>query len=87
VLGQRADYMRVELPNGQRRYVAAHTVAPAQPLRRLVLPSAHEIQSEPSADAPALAAWPSQTAAAVLGQSNGYALLRNAAGQQGWAKI
>jgi murein DD-endopeptidase MepM/ murein hydrolase activator NlpD len=87
VLGQRADYLRVELPNGQRRYVAARMVAPAQPLRRLVLPTAHEIQTEPLASAPALAAWPSQTAASVLGQSNGYALLRNAAGQQGWAKI
>jgi murein DD-endopeptidase MepM/ murein hydrolase activator NlpD len=87
VLGQRADYLRVELPNGQRRYVAARTVAPAQPLRHLVLPTAHEIQTEPLASAPALAAWPSQTAASVLGQSNGYALLRNAAGQQGWAKI
>ncbi|QKG56582.1 M23 family metallopeptidase [Hymenobacter sp. BRD128] len=87
VLGQRADYLRVALPNGQHRYVAARTVAPAQPLRRLVLAVAHEIQTAPLASAPALAAWPSQTAATVLGQSNGYALLRNAAGQQGWAKI
>ncbi|QKG52597.1 M23 family metallopeptidase [Hymenobacter sp. BRD67] len=87
VLGQRADYLRVELPTGQRRYVAARAVAPAQPLRRLALPIAHEIQTAPLAGAPALAAWPSHTAAAVLGQSNGYALLRNAAGQQGWARL
>lgn len=87
VLGQRAGYLRVELPNGQLRYVAARTVAPAQPLRWVVLAAAHEIQTEPLTSAPALAAWPSQTPATVLGQSNGYALLRNAAGQQGWAKI
>ncbi len=87
VLGQRAEYLRVELPTGQRRYVAAHAVAPAQPLRRLSLPIAHEIQTAPQAGAPALAAWPSHTAAAVLGQSHGYALLRNAAGQQGWARL
>jgi murein DD-endopeptidase MepM/ murein hydrolase activator NlpD len=87
VLGQRAGYLRVELPTGQRRYVAARLVAPTQPLRRLVLPAVHEMQAEPLASAPALAAWPARTPAAVLGQSNGYALLRNAAGQQGWTKI
>lgn len=87
VLGQRAGYLRVELPSGQRRYVATRAVAPAQPLRRLVLATAHEIQAAPLASAAALAAWPAQTAAAVLGSSNGYALLRNAAGQQGWVRI
>jgi len=87
VLGQRASWLRVELPSGQRRYVAARSVAPAQPLRRLVLAAAHEIQAEPKVSAPALAAWPLHTPVAVLGESAGYALLRGPSGQQGWAKI
>ncbi len=87
VLGQRAGWLRVELPTGQRRYMAARLVAPAQPLRRLVLATAHEIQAEPTAGAPALAAWPLRTPVAVLGESAGYALLRGPAGQQGWSKI
>ncbi|MGI4737885.1 MAG: M23 family metallopeptidase [Janthinobacterium lividum] len=87
VLGQRAGYLRVALPSGQRRYVAAHVVAPAQPLRRLVLAAAHEIQTEPVALAPLLAAWPLRTPVAVLGESAGYTLLRGPQGQQGWAKI
>ncbi|AMR25999.1 hypothetical protein A0257_02040 [Hymenobacter psoromatis] len=87
VLGQRASWLRVELPNGQLCYVAARTVAPAQPLRRLVLAAAHEIQAAPRTSAPALAAWPLRTSVVVLGESAGYALLRGPAGQQGWAKI
>lgn len=87
VLGQRANWLRVELPNGQLRYVAARMVAPAQPLRRVVLATAHEIQAAPTASAPALAAWPLRTPVVVLGESAGYALLRGPAGQQGWAKI
>lgn len=87
VLGQRANWLRVELPNGQLRYVAARTVALAQPLRQVVLAAAHEIQAEPTASAPALAMWPLRTPVAVLGESAGYALLRGPAGQQGWAKI
>jgi murein DD-endopeptidase MepM/ murein hydrolase activator NlpD len=87
VLGQRAGYLRVALPGGQRRYVAARAVAVAQPLRRFTLAAAHEIQLAPTAGAPALAAWPLHTPVAVLGQSAGYSLLRGPAGQQGWAKI
>lgn len=85
VLGQRANWLRVELPNGQLRYVAARTVALAQPLRQVVLAAAHEIQAEPTASA--LAMWPLRTPVVVLGESAGYALLRGPTGQQGWAKI
>ena len=87
VLGERAGYLRVALPNGQRRYLAARTVASAQPLRRLVLATAHEIQTEPRPTAPALASWPVRTPVAVLGESAGYTLLRGPAGQQGWSRI
>ncbi|GAB3638088.1 hypothetical protein GCM10027422_36780 [Hymenobacter arcticus] len=87
VLGQRASWLRVELPNGQRRYVATSAVAAAQPLRRFQLPAAREIQTQPAATAPLLAAWPVRTPVAVLGESAGYALLRGPAGQQGWVKI
>lgn len=87
VLGQRAGYLRVALPGGERRYVAARAVASAQPLRRLTLAAAHEIQLSPAPDAPAVGAWPLHTPVAVLGQSAGYSLLRGPAGQQGWARI
>ena len=87
VLGQRAGYLRVELPTGQRRYVAARAVAPAQPLRRLTLAAIHEIQTVPLPGAPALAAWPPRTPVVVLGESAGYALLRGPAGQQGWSRM
>ena len=87
VLGQRAGYLRVALPGGQRRYLAARTVASAQPLRRLTLATAQEIQTAPQSNAPALAAWPERTPVAVLGESAGYALLRGPAGQQGWSRI
>ncbi len=87
VQGQRAGYLRVALPGGERRYVAARAVAPAQPLRRLTLAAAHEIQLAPAVDAPAVGIWPLRTAVVVLGQSAGYSLLRGPAGQQGWARI
>ncbi|RZK50032.1 MAG: M23 family metallopeptidase, partial [Hymenobacter sp.] len=87
VLGQRANSLRVELPDGQRRYVATGSVAAAQPLRRFQLPVAREIQTQPTAAAPLLAAWPVHTPVAVLGESAGYTLLRGPAGQQGWVKI
>jgi murein DD-endopeptidase MepM/ murein hydrolase activator NlpD len=87
VLGQQASQLRVETPGGQRRYVASRAVALAKPLRRLVLPTAHEIQTQPLADAPAVAAWPARTPVAVLGEASGYTLLRGPANQQGWARL
>ncbi len=87
VLGQRANWLRVELPDGQRRYVATGAVAFAQPLRRLRLAVAHEIQAQPTPAAPLLAAWPLHTPVAVLGESAGYSLLRGPAGQQGWTRM
>lgn len=85
VLGQQANFLRVETPNGQRRYLATRAVVAARPLRRLALPAAHEIQTRPASSAPAVAAWPARTPVAVLGEAAGYALLRGPAGQQGWA--
>ena len=87
VLGQQASQLRVETPAGQRRYLATRTVAPARALRRLALPAAHEIQTQPLASAPAVAAWPARTPVAVLGEAAGYALVRGPADQQGWLKL
>jgi murein DD-endopeptidase MepM/ murein hydrolase activator NlpD len=87
VLGQQAQRLRVEAPDGRRGYVAARAVASAQPLRRLALPAETEIQTQPSAVAAALAAWPARTPVVVLGRAGGYALLRGPAGQEGWARI
>ncbi len=87
VLGQQAQRLRVEAPDGRCGYVATRAVASAQPLRRLVLPAAVEVQAQPTAGAAALAAWPARTPVAVLGRASGYALLRGPAGQEGWARI
>ncbi|MGI4866511.1 MAG: M23 family metallopeptidase [Janthinobacterium lividum] len=87
VLGQQAQRLRVEAPNGQLGYVATRAVAMAQPLRRFTLPTEVEIQTQPAPIAAALAAWPAHTQVVVLGRIPGYALLRGPAGQEGWAKI
>jgi murein DD-endopeptidase MepM/ murein hydrolase activator NlpD len=87
VLGQQTQRLRVQAPDGRLGYVATRTVATAQPLRRFTLPAPVEIQAQPSAVAAALAAWPARTPVVVLGRTSGYALLRNPAGQEGWAKI
>ena len=87
VLGQQANLLRIETPGGRLRYVAARAVVPAKPLRRLTLPTAHEIQIRPTATAPAVAAWPARTPVAVLGQAAGYALLRGPGNQQGWSVL
>jgi murein DD-endopeptidase MepM/ murein hydrolase activator NlpD len=87
VLGQQAQRLRVEAPDGRLGYVAARAVAPAQPLRRFALPAETEIQTQPTAVAAALAAWPARTPVVVLGRASGYALLRGPAGQEGWARI
>ena len=87
VLGQQANRLRVEAPDGRLGYVATRSVATAQPLRRLTLPAEVEIQTQPTAVAAAVAAWPARTPVVVLGRASGYALLRGPAGQEGWAKI
>lgn len=87
VLGQQAQRLRVEAPDGRLGYVATRAVAAAQPLRRFALPAEVEVQAQPTAGAAALAAWPARTPVVVLGRASGYALLRGPAGQEGWARI
>lgn len=87
VLGQQAQRLRVEAPDGRLGYVATRAVAVAQPLRRLALAAEVEVQAQPTQVAAALAAWPARTPVVVLGQAAGYALLRGPAGLEGWARI
>ena len=87
VLGQQPGRWRVATPTGSRRYVAARTVAPARPLRRLRLPGATELQTAPLATAPALGTWPAGTAVAVLGQAGGYSLLSAPGREAAWARL
>lgn len=87
VLGQQAGRLRVETPEGRRRYLPATTVAAAEPLRRLKLPAEREVQTRPLAAAPALGAWPAGTAVAVLGQAGGYSLLRGPGAEAAWARL
>jgi murein DD-endopeptidase MepM/ murein hydrolase activator NlpD len=89
VLGQQGPALRVQTPTGQVGYVSTLAVVEAGsvPLRRLVLPIALELRSQPAAVAPAHAALAARTAVAVLGEANGFSLLRGPQGQVGWAVI
>ncbi|WP_375419403.1 M23 family metallopeptidase [uncultured Hymenobacter sp.] len=87
VLGRNGAFLRVENPSGQRGYVALAAVEPAAALRRLALPAATELLARPGAASTATAALPARTAVAVLGESQGFALLRGPDGEIGWARI
>ena len=89
VLGQQGASLRVQTPDGRVGYVTAKAVVAAvgSPLRKLVLPVATELLVQPLATAPAAEALAAQTAVAVLGQANGFSLLRGPQGQTGWALI
>ncbi|GAA3961296.1 M23 family metallopeptidase [Hymenobacter antarcticus] len=89
VVGQQGSTLRVQTPAGEVGYVAAQAVvgAQAKPLRRVVLPSATELRGWPGTTAPAFGALAAQTAAVVLGQANGYSLVRGTQGETGWALL
>ncbi|GAA4022749.1 hypothetical protein GCM10022409_03170 [Hymenobacter glaciei] len=89
VLGQQGPALRVQTPAGQIGYIATQAVvgAGAAPLRRLLLPVALELRGRPAATAPACTALAARTAVVVLGEVNGFSLLRGPQGQTGWAAI
>ena len=89
VLGHQGSVLRVQTPTGQLGYVSAQAVVSvgAAPLRRLLLPAALELRSRPAAGAPAHAALAAHSAVVVLGEANGFSLLRGPQGEIGWAAI
>ena len=89
VLGQQGPVLRVQTPAGDIGYVAALAVIEAgdAPLRRLLLPATVELRDQPTATAPARVALAARTAVAVLGETNGFSLLRGPRGELGWATI
>lgn len=89
VLGQQGPALRVQTPAGQVGYVAAGAVVGAGrvPLRRLTLPAALELRIAPAAAAPAHTALAARSAVAVLGETNGFSLLRGPQGQLGWGSL
>ena len=89
VLGQQGPALRVQTPTGQTGYVFAQAVVGAgtSPLRRFSLPTAVELRGRPAATAPAHVALAARTTVAVLGEANGFSLLRGPQGQLGWATI
>ncbi|MFC7668710.1 M23 family metallopeptidase [Hymenobacter humi] len=89
VVGQHGASLRVQTPTGQVGYVPAQAVVGAvgKPLRRLVLASATELLTSPATSAPAGWALAAQTAVVVLGQTEGFSLLRGPQGETGWAII
>jgi len=89
VIGQQGRALRVQMPSGLTGYVAAQAVidAAGTPVRRLVLPVATELRSRPAAAAPAGGVLAAATPVLVLGQADGFSLLRGPAGETGWAVI
>jgi hypothetical protein len=89
VLGQQGASLRVQAPDGQIGYVGTQAVvgASSTPLRKLVLSAATELLAQPVATAPASEALTAKTAVSVLGQANGFSLLRGPQGQTGWAAM
>jgi len=89
VLGQQGSSLRVQAPDGQIGYVAAQAVVSSSgtPLRKLLLPADTELLAQPAATAAASEALAAKTAVTVLGQANGFSLLRGPQGQIGWAVI
>jgi murein DD-endopeptidase MepM/ murein hydrolase activator NlpD len=86
VVGQQGTSLRVQTPTGQEGYVPAQGVVRASgaPLRQLVLPTAVELLGQPFTAAPARGALAAQTPVSVLGQTEGYSLLRGPGGETGW---
>ncbi len=89
VLGRQGAALRVQTPTGRVGYVAAAAVVAAagRPLRQLALPAALDLLARPETAAPATGALPARAAVAVLGEANGFCLLRGPQGQLGWAAI
>ena len=89
MLGQQGPALRVQTPAGQIGYVAVQAVVGAggAPLRRLLLPMAIELRGQPAATSPARGALAARSAVAVLGEANGFSLLRGPQGELGWAII
>ena len=87
VLGRNGDFLRVESPTGRRGYVALAAVEPAAALRRLVLAGNTELLATPGSGASARQALSARTSVTVLGESQGFSLLRGPGGEVGWARI
>ncbi|WP_046242366.1 M23 family metallopeptidase [Hymenobacter terrenus] len=89
VIGQQGASLRVQTPSGQIGYVLAKAVVEAAgaPLRKLALPAATELLTQPNGASPALGALAARSAVVVLGQVDGFSLLRGPEGLTGWAII
>ncbi|RYU80507.1 M23 family metallopeptidase [Hymenobacter persicinus] len=84
VVGSQASWYRVERPDGRVGYVAAKEVVPAEPLRHESVSAAADLYVRPRAGAAALDSLPARSTVAVLGEFDGFRLVRNGAGVVGW---
>ncbi|WP_022822990.1 M23 family metallopeptidase [Hymenobacter norwichensis] len=85
VVGSHTDWYRVQRPDGQLGYIAARAVVPAAaPLRSMALPVATDLYTKPLVGAATLDSLPAQSKVAVLGEFQGFRLVRSASGTIGW---
>jgi murein DD-endopeptidase MepM/ murein hydrolase activator NlpD len=77
--------LRVELPDRSSGYLDRSSVVGAnRPLRRQTLRAGEVIRDRPLADAPAMATLREPDAVEVLGEFNGFTLIRPGSGPPGW---
>ncbi|WP_375435512.1 peptidoglycan DD-metalloendopeptidase family protein [uncultured Hymenobacter sp.] len=85
VVGSQADWYRVQRPDGQLGYISAKAVVAAEaPLRRTALPVATDLYAHPQTGAATLDSLPARSLVAVLGEFQGFRLVRSATGTIGW---
>ena len=85
VVGSQTDWYRVQRPDGQLGYIPARAVvAAAAPLRRMALPVATDLYAKPQNGAATLDSLPARSLVAVLGEYQGFRLVRSATGTIGW---
>ncbi|MGA0559933.1 peptidoglycan DD-metalloendopeptidase family protein [Larkinella sp. VNQ87] len=85
VTGGTTSWLRIELPDGARGYIASSVVEPARrSLRRTTLPTGSDLLEAANNQAAVIETLPAGSAVEVLGLFGSYQLVRQANGLTGW---
>jgi peptidoglycan LD-endopeptidase LytH len=88
VVGVTDAKLRVELPNRSHGYLDQSTVAIARaPLRRQTLRAGEVIREHPRADAPVINTMAEPVVVDVIGEFNGFSLIRRTPTSTGWIEL
>jgi murein DD-endopeptidase MepM/ murein hydrolase activator NlpD len=85
VLGGVGTWYRVELPDGQRGFVAGRlTEHLSEPIRLERLAQEQPLQAQPRSDAPVMRELPTGTDVAIMGTFGEFLFVQSPSGQSGW---